>query len=159
MSKLINLSETNSILHHLLSTIRDIKQQNNKFLFRHYLKQISIILGYELSKSLSYFEKEVITPICKTHSKILIDDFVIAAVLRAAMPMVDGMLDVFIDAETAFLGEARENNESGIYINHSYTALPMVKNKIVIIPDPLLATGRSFAARQGETKSVSSSTR
>lgn len=145
MSKLINFSKANSILHHFLSNIRDVNKQKDKFIFRHYLKQISCIIGYEISKSLSYVEEEITTPICKTSTKKLVDDLVIAAVLRAAMPMVDGMLDVFIDAETAFLGEARENNESGLYINHSYTALPMVENKIIVIPDPLLATGKSLS--------------
>jgi len=66
MSKIINLSKTASILNQFLYEIRDNSLQQNKFLFRHHLKKISVILAYELSKHSTYTSKKINTPICET---------------------------------------------------------------------------------------------
>lgn len=139
------LSETPSIANQFMAEMRDIRIQNDRMRFRKNLERLGEILAYEISKSLDYKTHEVATPLAK--AKILIPEsqVVLISVLRASLPFYQGFLNFFDDAESGFIGAFREENESGeIKINLGYHATPSLEGKVIILADPMLATGKSI---------------
>ena len=118
-------------------------------LFRHNVKRIGALMAYEISKTLDYKPKIVTTPLGTIDIPLLKDDMVIATVLRAGLPFHEGFLDVFDKADNGFVSAFRmyinrEHTEVGIHTE--YIATQSVKNKTLLIVDPMLATGGSLAA-------------
>ncbi len=147
--KIINLSETPSVINHFMAELRDKKYQQNRLLFRNNVQRIGEMMAFELSKTLEYHEKNVTTPLGTATIPIFKDDVVIATVLRAGLPFHEGFLHVFDHAENAFVSAYRmytnrEHTEVGVHTE--YMASPSVKNKTLIIVDPMLATGGSMVA-------------
>ena len=147
--KTVNLSEQNSIANLYMSEIRDKKYQQNRLLFRNNICRIGEIMAYELSKTLTYKTKTIVTPLGKSDIALPKDDMVVATVLRAGLPFHEGFLRVFDHADNAFVSAYRmytnrEHTEVGVHAE--YMASPSVKGKTLIIADPMLATGGSMAA-------------
>lgn len=141
-----NFSDTNSILGNFIAELRDIEIQHDSMRFRRNLERISEIMGYELSKHLHYVRKEVQTPLGIAEVKVIEDMPVLATILRAGLGMHQGLLNYFDRADSAFVSAYRKHSTAEdfeIYVE--YMAAPTIDNKILIISDPMLATGSSMA--------------
>ena len=147
--KVINFAEQPSAINQFMAELRDKKYQQNRLLFRNNVKRIGEMMAFELSKTLEYKPKTVTTPLGTIDIPLIKDDIVIATVLRAGLPFHEGFLHVFDHAENAFVSAYRmytnrEHTEVGIHTE--YMASPSVKNKTLLVVDPMLATGGSMAA-------------
>lgn len=140
-----NLSEQNSIFSQFISEIRDKSIQKDAMRFRRNLERIGEVLGYELSKKLSYSKQETITPLGVSASELLDEQPVIATILRAGLPLHQGVLNYFDKAENSFISAYRKHHKSGEFEIHvDYLASPSIEGKTLIITDPMLATGQSM---------------
>ena len=147
--KVINFAEQPSAINQFMAELRDKKYQQNRLLFRNNVKRIGEMMAFELSKTLEYKPKTVTTPLGTIDIPLIKDDIVIATVLRAGLPFHEGFLHVFDHAENAFVSAYRmytnrEHTEVGVHTE--YMASPSVKNKTLLVVDPMLATGGSMAA-------------
>lgn len=141
-----HLSENNSILNNFLAELRNVSIQNDRLRFRRNIERIGEILGYELSKNLKYCEKEVETPLGVSRINLPQDDVVICSILRAGIPLHNGLLNYFDRAENSFISAYRHhpNNDEEFEILVEYIASPSLEGKTLILADPMMATGRSF---------------
>jgi len=140
-----NLSEQNSIFNHFISEVRDEVIQKDSMRFRRNLERIGEVLSYELSKTLGYSKAKTRTPLGVADTELLIEQPVIATILRAGLPLHQGVLNYFDKAENAFISAYRKHHKSGEFEIHvDYLASPSIDGKTVIITDPMLATGQSM---------------
>ncbi|CAL2089391.1 Uracil phosphoribosyltransferase [Tenacibaculum sp. 190524A05c] len=146
--KVYHLARQRSILNKFLSEIRDKKVQKDSMRFRRNIERIGEILGYELSKNLNYSSKQVITPLGAKPMDLLSEDIVLCSILRAGLPLHNGLLNYFDDAENAFISAYRHhpNNDEEFEIVVEYFASPTITNKTLLLIDPMLATGRSLVS-------------
>jgi uracil phosphoribosyltransferase len=141
----INLSQDYSILCDWIAEIRDQSVQTDRMRFRRNLERIGEIAGYEISRLLPYEEREVQTPLGISISKMLKTQPVLATILRAGLPLHQGLLNVFDKADNAFISAYRKHDRDGSFeISMSYITSPELENRILIISDPMLATGSSM---------------
>lgn len=139
------ISQTNSIFSTYLSELRDVVIQKDALRFRRNLERMAEIIGYEISKKLTYMTKEVTTPLGIAHAEVLVEQPVLATILRAGLPMHQGLLAIFDRAENAFVSAYRKHSTAEDFEIHvEYMAAPAIDGKTVIISDPMLATGRSM---------------
>ncbi|MBQ3688764.1 MAG: uracil phosphoribosyltransferase [Bacteroidales bacterium] len=140
------LSKENSVAGNFIAQMRDVNIQKDSLRFRNNIKRLSHVLAYEISKTLNYNSVQVETPLGKADCNIIKGKTVIASVLRAGLPMHEGFIDIFDDAENAFLSEYRAYNPDGktFEIKFEYMASPEIEGKTLIIVDPMLATGSSI---------------
>jgi len=142
-----NFSKNNSIFNQFLSEIRDAKIQKDRMRFRRNIERIAEIMAYELSKTLKYSEKEITTPLGEAIVNTCDDEIVLATILRAGVPMHQGLLNYFDKADSAFVSAYRRHISSEEFeIEVEYCASPSLDGKVLIISDPMLATGNSLAA-------------
>ncbi len=143
-----HIGENNSVLNTFISEIRDKKIQKDSLRFRRNIERIGEILSYELSKSLSYSGVYVETPLGKKEVQLSNNDLILCSVLRAGLPLHQGMLNYFDKAENAFISAYRhhpkDTDEFEIVVE--YFASPEIKNKTFLLADPMLATGHSLVA-------------
>ncbi|MFL9845189.1 uracil phosphoribosyltransferase [Flavobacterium rhizosphaerae] len=146
--KLHQLSQKNSLLNHFLLQLRDVNVQGDAMRFRANMKRLGQVMAYEISKELSYTAVEVTTPLGKKQSHTLSGKIVVCSVLRAGLALHDGLLDFFDDAENGFISAYRHhpNNDEYFEIVADYKAVPDLNGKIVLLADPMLATGQSLIA-------------
>ena len=137
------LSDQPSIANQFLAELRDIRTQQDRMRFRKNLERLGELLAYEVSKTLSYQTKEVQTPLQSTQMELPVDQVVLVAVLRAALPFYQGFLNSFDQAESGFIGAFRQEDGAEIGVNLGYHASPQLDNKVLILVDPMLATGTS----------------
>lgn len=147
--KTVNLSEQNSILNQYMAEIRDVDYQRNRLLFRNNIERIGEYMACEISKTLTYRQKDIQTPLGVAKVSLPEDEIIIATVLRAGLPFHQGFLNVFDHAGNAFVSAYRmytnrEHTEVGV--RAEYMASPSIEGKTLIIADPMLATGGSMAA-------------
>lgn len=134
-----------SIIDQYLAELRDITIQKDSLRFRENLQRLGELFGYEISKTLPYEKKEVITPLGIAHVPMLTQQPVLATILRAGLPMHHGLLRIFDKAENTFISAYRKYTESGGFdIEFEYMASPSLENKVVILSDPMLASGMSM---------------
>lgn len=143
-----HLEETNSILNKFISEIRDVTIQKDSLRFRRNIERIGEVLGYELSKSLSYTTSKTETPLGTKNIQLPNNDVVLCSILRAGLPLHQGLLNYFDDAENAFISAYRHhpNNDATFEIVVEYFASPSINNKTLLLADPMLATGQSLVA-------------
>jgi len=143
-----NLTEDNSILNTFISEIRDISIQKDSMRFRRNIERIGEVLGYEMSKSLDYKSKTIETPLAKTETQIHENDIVLCSILRAGIPLHNGLLNYFDTAENAFISAYRHHlqNPETFEIIVEYLACPSLEGKTLILADPMVATGQSLLA-------------
>ncbi|WP_435413865.1 uracil phosphoribosyltransferase [Polaribacter aestuariivivens] len=143
-----HIAENNSILNKFIAEIRDEKIQKDSLRFRRNIERIGEVLGYELSKSLAYSNASVNTPLGKKEIKLLNNNIVLCSILRAGLPLHQGLLNYFDDAENAFISAYRHHpkNDSDFEIVVEYFASPSITNKTLLLVDPMLATGQSLVA-------------
>lgn len=141
----INLSENHSLVSNWVGELRNVEIQSDRMRFRRNLERIAEVAAYEISKELPWEEKEIQTPLGIANCKSLIDQPVLATILRAGLPMHNGMLNFFDRADNAFVSAYRKHHHDGTYdINLEYMSCPSMVDRIVIITDPMLATGSSL---------------
>jgi len=141
-----HLESENSILNKFISEIRDTTIQKDSLRFRRNIERIGEVLGYELSKHLEYKSSLISTPLGSKLIKSLQNKIVLCSILRAGLPLHQGLLNYFDDAENAFISAYRHhpNNDIEFEIVVEYFAAPSLENKTLILADPMLATGRSL---------------
>ena len=143
-----HLEQTPSILNKFIAEIRDLTIQKDSLRFRRNIERIGEILGYELSKNLQYQPTEIETPLGTKNMQLATENIVLCSILRAGLPLHQGLLNYFDDAENAFISAYRHhpNNDHEFEIVVEYFAAPTLENKTVVLADPMLATGKSLAA-------------
>ncbi|MGG8496049.1 uracil phosphoribosyltransferase [Tenacibaculum sp. TC6] len=146
--KIHHLSQENSILNKFLAEIRDVSIQKDSMRFRRNIERIGEILGYELSKNLTYHHTVTTTPLGEKTINLPEEDIVLCSILRAGLPLHNGLLNYFDAAENAFISAYRyhPNNDEAFDIVVEYFASPSIDNKVVFLIDPMLATGKSLEA-------------
>lgn len=141
-----NLSLHNTILNNFIYELRDVSIQNDRMRFRRNIERIGEILSYEMSKTLHYSVVEAQTPLGHSKSNTIADDIVICSVLRAGLPLHNGVLNYFDQAENAFISAYRHHlNDTDFEIVVEYIASPKLDGKTLLLVDPMLATGKSLA--------------
>ncbi len=140
-----NLSAEHSLISNWVSELRDVDVQADRMRFRRNLERIAEVIGYEISRQLESEEKEVTTPMGTATCKVLKHQPVLATILRAGLAMHNGLLNYFDRADNAFLSAYRKHNEDGSFdIRLEYMSCPEIEGRVVIISDPMLATGSSL---------------
>ncbi len=141
-----NLGTENSVLNQFLCEIRDINIQSDAMRFRKNIERIGEILSYELSKTLLYKDKTVQTPLGTKAMTLPLNDLVLCSVLRAGIPLHQGLLNYFDKAENAFISAYRHhpNNSDEFEVIVKYLASPSLTNKTLVLTDPMLATGKTL---------------
>ena len=137
------LNKNNSIANQFLFEMRHKDIQKDRAKFRHNLKKLGQIMAYEVSKSLNYSSVGCETPLASTTVDLLSEAPVLTTVLRASMPFFEGFIDYFDQSDAAFVGAYREEGDE-ITVKLDYLASPNLKDKTLIIIDPMLATGKSL---------------
>jgi len=142
---IFDLSKTNSIANVYIAELRDVQVQKDAMRFRKNLERVGECFAYELSKSLKYRETETQTPLGIAQTKQLVSQPVIGTILRAGLPLHTGLLNVFDQAESAFITAFRKVHSSGSFvIEMEYISSPDLSGKTLIMTDPMLATGLSM---------------
>jgi uracil phosphoribosyltransferase len=152
--KIHNIAENNSILNKFIAEVRDVKKQKDSLRFRRNIERIGEVLGYELSKNLSYSGVHIETSLGKKKVKLFNNEVVLCSVLRAGLPLHQGLLNYFDDAENAFISAYRHhpNKDTAFEIVVEYFASPSIEGKTLLLADPMLATGQSLVAVYQEIK-------
>ena len=141
----INLSKQHSLVSNWVSELRNVEIQADRMRFRRNLERIAEVIGYEISKTMNFEEKEVTTPMGIASGKMLKEQPVLATILRAGLAMHNGLLNYFDKADNAFLSAYRKHHADGTFeIRLEYMSCPEIDNRIIIISDPMLATGSSL---------------
>lgn len=143
--KVINLGEKNSILNKFVAQMRDRKIQKDSMRFRRNLERVGEIFAYEISRTMEYSSRQVSTPLGIAEADIYDDNVVVATILRAGLPLHQGILNYFDDAQNAFVAAYRKYDKGeGFHINIEYATSPDLTDKTLILADTMLATGASL---------------
>ena len=142
------ISKSNSVLNHFLAQIRDVSVQKDSMRFRKNVERIGEIMAYEVSKTLKYKNIDVQTPLGIKKTAIIADPIVLCSILRAGLALHTGFMAIFDEAENGFISAYRHHydQDDKFEILVEYQAAPSFKNKILILVDPMLATGQSIVA-------------
>ncbi len=158
---IVNLSEQHSLVSNWVAELRDVNIQADRMRFRRNLERIGEVTAYEISKVLPFDEKEIQTPLGIAESKLLRNQPVLATILRAGLPLHQGLLNYFDKADNAFISAYRKHNKDGSFeISLDYVSCPELEGRVVIISDPMLATGSSlvktihFLKEEGNPKEI-----
>ncbi len=140
------LRETNSVANHFLAEMRDLEIQKDRSRFRKNLERVGELLAYELSKELNYSPHTVQTPLGQSSTHFIDDELVLITILRAGVPFYQGFLNFFDKFPSGFIGAYRRPEEEGkeIEIQLDYVSTPHLDGKVLILVDPMLATGKSL---------------
>jgi uracil phosphoribosyltransferase len=143
--KINDLSKTNSIIGNFITELRDVNIQQDPMRFRKNLERLGWIFAYEMSKKMNYETMIVETPLGETEMPLLSDKLVLATILRAGLPFHQGFLEVFDNAENAFISAYRKYDDEGTFdIFSDYITSPSLEGKTLIITDVMLATAASL---------------
>lgn len=140
-------SEHPSVVSQIVAELRDTNIQKDSFRFRENLERLGYFMAYELSKQFKYEKINVTTPLGESLANVISEQLVLATILRAGLPFYQGFIKVFDKAESAFIGAYRVEGDEGsneLMINMEYMAAPSLREKTLIIIDPMLATGKSL---------------
>ena len=138
-------NKKNSLFNQFIAEIRDKEIQKDPLRFRRNIERMGEILAYEISKELSYKSIDIQTPLGESHEFVYEENVVIATILRAGLPLHQGVLNYFDSAENCFVSAYRKYNEKGDFDIHiEYISSPSLEGKTVILTDPMLASGASM---------------
>ena len=142
---IVNLSQQHSLISNWVGELRDVTIQSDRMRFRRNLERIGEVAAYEISKVLPFEEKEIQTPLGTAVHKVLKEYPVLATILRGGLPLHQGLLNYFDQSDNAFISAYRKHHKDGSFdISLDYVSCPELENRIVIISDPMLATGSSL---------------
>lgn len=143
--KVINLGEKNSLLNNFISQLRDRQIQKDSLRFRKNLERIGNIFAYEISQTLNHSVKDFVTPLGIAKIPTYDDQIVVATILRAGLPLHEGILNYFDDAQNAFVAAYRKYHKGeDFHIKIEYCSTPDLTGKTLILADTMLATGASL---------------
>ena len=141
----INLGKQNSIFNHFIREIRDVNIQNDSMRFRRNIERIGEIFAYEISKKMEYKTKDITTPLGISTESIMKEKPVLATILRAGLPLHQGLLNYFDSSDNAFISAYRKQKKGGDFeIKIEYMASPDLDGKTLILCDPMIASGSSM---------------
>lgn len=144
--EIIEIQKKASVVNSYLAEIRDVNIQKDPLRFRANIERLGMLMAYEVSKSLDYEVRDVVTPLGVSNVNLPIDKIVVGTVLRAGLPMHSGVLNVFDRAENCFVSAYRRyTSEDRFEIELEYVATPSLDGKVLLMVDPMLATGMSLA--------------
>lgn len=139
------LDSTPSVANQFIAELRDINIQQDRPRFRRNMERLGEVLAFELSKSFGYESVEVETPLGIAHTQLNQDRVVIATILRAGLSLHQGLLNYFDQSDNAFISAYRKHHKDGTFeIALEYVSCPDLNDCILIISDPMLATGASM---------------
>ncbi|QPH38157.1 uracil phosphoribosyltransferase [Pedobacter endophyticus] len=142
---IFDLSKTKSIANTFIAELRDENVQKDAMRFRKNIERIGEFFAYEISKSLKYMPQEIATPLGVSQCDVLVQQPVLATILRAGLPLQQGLLNVFDKASCCFIAAYRKTKKTGNFvIQMDYVSSPDLDGSIVIMADPMLATGQSM---------------
>ncbi len=142
---IFNLSEHSSIANRFVAELRDVNIQKDRMRFRRNLERIGEVIGYEISKTLEYKTIDVETPLGIAKANVPNQRIVLGTIFRAGLPLHQGLLNVFDDAGCAFVSAYRRHHKDGTFeIKLEYVSCPNLQDCVLIIADPMLATGASM---------------
>ena len=146
MIEIHNLEKTDSVFNQYMAELRDAVIQQDRMRFRRNLERVGQVMAYEISKSFEYDDEEVATPLGVKEIRTMHEQPVIATILRAGLPFHNGMLSMLDQADSAFIAAYRkyDKNEEDSEIRVEYYSSPDLEGRILILCDPLLATGESI---------------
>ena len=141
-----NLGEGESLFSQYIAEIRDVNIQKDRMRFRRNIERIGEIFAYEISKVLPHTEKTVQTPLGDSNCKVLMEQPVLATILRAGLPLHQGLLNYFDRAENSFISAYRKHVgvDETFEVEIEYLSTPPLDGKTVILCDPMLASGASM---------------
>lgn len=143
--KIISLNQNSTLLNQFLSEIRNIDVQGDRLRFRRNMERVGEIMAYEISRTLPYHPVSIQTPLATAVENVPAEQPVVATILRAGLPLHQGFINYFDHAENAFVSAYRKYiNEDNFDIHIEYIASPRLDDKILILTDPMLATGSSM---------------
>lgn len=142
----INLSREHSLVGNWMAEIRDTELQRDRMRFRRNLERIGEVAAYEISKKLPTVNTEIQTPLGIAMCNVLAEQPVLATILRAGLPLHQGLLNYFDKADAAYVSAYRKHNKSdgSFEISLEYLSSPELDDRILILSDPMLATGASL---------------
>ena len=145
MVNINNLGVENSLFNQFVSEVRNVDIQNDAMRFRRNMERMGEIIAYEISKTLLYEKRKITTPLGEVEINLLKQQPVLATILRAGLPLHQGLLNYFDMADNAFISAYRKHDLDGSFeIQIDYISAPALKNRTLIIVDPMLATGKSM---------------
>jgi uracil phosphoribosyltransferase len=157
----INLSKEHSLVSNWISEIRDLSIQMDRMRFRRNLQRIGEIAAFEISKTMPSKSIEIQTALGTATANVLSEQPVLTTILRAGLPLHDGLLNYFDKADCAFVSAYRKHDKNGDFqISLEYFSSPEIEGRIVIVSDPMLATGASlvktiqYIREEGEPKTI-----
>lgn len=158
---IVNLSEQHSLVSTWVAELRDVSVQNDRMRFRRNLERIGEVAAYEISRKLNYETTEIQTPLGIADHNLLAEQPVLATILRAGLPLHQGLLNYFDKADNAFVSAYRKHHKDGSFeISMEYVSCPDLEDRVLIISDPMLATGSSlvktiqYLRQEGKPKEV-----
>jgi len=141
----INLSKEHSLVSNWIAELRDIEIQKDRMRFRRNLERIGEVAAFEISKRMPHMQKEVQTPMGVAYCEVLAEQPILTTILRAGLALHQGLLNFFDKADNAFVSAYRKHHIDGSFdIALEYLSCPEIDNRILIISDPMLATGASL---------------
>ena len=145
MIQIHELGKSDSIFNQFIAELRDAAIQQDRLRFRHNLERTGEIMAYEISKTMEYETEEIVTPLGIKEIRLLKEQPIIATILRAGVPFHNGMLDMFDHADSAFVAAYRKYDKNEDFeIKVEYYSSPELDDKVLILCDPMLATGESI---------------
>lgn len=141
------INRQNTVVNNYLAEIRDVDIQSDPLRFRKNIFRIGSLMAYEVSKTMNYKSKQVRTPLGVAEVQVPADEVVVGTILRAGLPMHEGVLDVFDRAQNCFISAYRKYVSADEFeINLEYVATSHLDDKVLLLADPMLATGFSIEA-------------
>ena len=145
MVKVIELSAYNSIINNFIAELRDVEVQKDRLRFRRNLERIGELTAYEISKTLDYEKVAVTTPLGEKETNILVEQPVLATIMRAGLPLHQGFLNIFDKADNAFIAAYRKYDKNEDFeIRIEYYSAANIDGRVLMLVDPMLATGSSL---------------
>ena len=143
--EIINLGQQNSIFNHFIREIRDVNIQKDSMRFRRNIERIGEIFAYEISKKMEYKNQDITTPLGVSVESLITEKPVLATILRAGLPLHQGLLNYFDLSDNCFISAFRKHKKGGDFeIKIEYMSSPSLEGKTVILCDPMLASGNSM---------------
>lgn len=140
-----DLSLTNSIINQFVAELRNVSIQGDRMRFRKNLERIGEIFAYEISKTIQFETKEITTPLGIANVPVMAEHPIVGTILRAGLPLHYGLLNYFDQADNAFISAYRKHHKDGSFdIKLEYVGSPSLANRVLILCDPMLATGSSM---------------
>ena len=137
--------ECNTVLNKYMAELRDAKIQSDSMRFRRNLERVGEVMAYEISKTLNYVPQMVETPLGQAEVALIDDKLVLATILRAGLPLHQGFLNVFDDAQNAFVSAYRKYSKDGSFkAKVEYLSCCDLTDKVLLLVDPMMATGTSM---------------